>query len=210
MKLQQKNAENFTFPAAPRCDPGCHPHLQDPKSILCLPHIPQCFLNERAWLCCPEEEEEENTNTSACCHRNPGQLMRHQLQNKSFSVFAALGFLVIFFPFLQSGGISAWCLSAFPKAWEQNRTFKESGAVWAEIREWAGGGTEETRAHPRRGLETELCNSWGLRKTLTLLCGENSARRAQVPFLSAGIEAENGHLKQGSARGEPLSIQLLP
>lgn len=92
MKLQQKNAENFTFPAAPRCDPGCHPHLQDPKSILCLPHIPQCFLNERAWLCCPEEEEEENTNTSACCHRNPGQLMRHQLQNKSFSVFAALGF----------------------------------------------------------------------------------------------------------------------
>lgn len=128
--------------------------------------------------------------------------MRHQSQNKSFSVFAAPGFSP---PpcYSQVVSLSSVCHSAaFPKAWEKNRTFKENGAVWAEIREWAGGGTEETRGHPTRGLEAELCDSWGLRKTLALLCGEKSGRRTQFPFLSAGIEPENGHLSQQYVRGQ--------
>lgn len=79
------------------------------------------------------------------------------------------------------------------KLGEKNRTFKAKGAVWAEIREWAGGGMEETRGHPRRGLEAELCHSRGLRETLLVLCGENSGGRAQFPFSSAGIEPRNGH-----------------
>lgn len=61
---------------------------------------------------------------------------------------------------------------------------------------------EETRGRPRRGLEAELCHSWGLRKTLTLLNGEKSGRRTQFSFLSAGIEPENGHLIQQCARGQ--------
>lgn len=116
-----------------------------------------------------------------------------------------LRFLLVFFPL----ATIRWyrCLvfvTAQPsqKAWEKNRTFKENGGVWAEIREWAAGGTEETRGHPRRGLEMELCHSWGLRKTLTSLCGEISGRRAQFLFLPKGIEPENGHLSQQYVRGQ--------
>lgn len=51
------------------------------------------FLNERAWLCCPGGGGGGGEhNSGACCHGNPGQLMRHQSQNKSFSVFAASDF----------------------------------------------------------------------------------------------------------------------
>lgn len=130
--------------------------------------------------------------------------MRHQSQNKSFSVFAAPGFFPLPSPcYNQVVSLSSVChTAAFPKAGEKNRTFKGNGAVWAEIREWAGGGTEETRGRPRRGLEAELCHSWGLRKTLTLLYGEKSGRRTQFSFLSAGIEPENGHLIQECARGQ--------
>lgn len=117
------------------------------------------FLNGRAWLCCPGGGGGGEHNTGACCHGNPGQLMRHQSQNKSFSVFAASDF---FSPpcYNQVVSLSSVChTAAFPKAWEDNRTFEENGAVWAEIREWAGGGKEGTRGRPRRGLEAELCDS---------------------------------------------------
>lgn len=77
--------------------------------------------------------------------------------------------------------------AAFSKAWEKNRTFKENRAVWAEIHEWAGGGMEETRGHPRRGLEAELCLSWGLRKTLTLLCGESQGGELSFPSYLLGL-----------------------
>lgn len=161
------------------------------------------FLNERAWLCCPGGGGGGGEhNSGACCHGNPGQLMHHQSQNKSFSVFAASDFSPL--PcYNQVVSLSSVChTAAFPKAWEDNRTFKENGAVWAEIREWAGGGKEEAHGRPRRGLQAELCGSWGLRKTLTLLRGENSGRRAQFPLSSAGIEPGNGHLSQQCVRGQ--------
>lgn len=56
-----------------------------------------------------EEEEEDQHNTGACCHGNTGQLMRHQSQYKSFSMFAA------FFPpsrYNQVASLSSVCHTA--------------------------------------------------------------------------------------------------
>lgn len=75
-----------------------------------------------------EEEEEDQHNTGACCHGNTGQLMRHQSQYKSFSMFAAFFFSFFFSPcYDQVASLSSVCHTAsLLEAWENNGTLKET------------------------------------------------------------------------------------
>lgn len=67
------------------------------------------------------EEEEDQHYTGACWHGNAGQLMHHQLQYKSFSMFAAL----VFPCYNQVASLSSAChTAALLEAWENNRTIK--------------------------------------------------------------------------------------
>lgn len=147
----------------------------------------QPFINERA----RGEEEEEQHYTGACWHGNAGQLMRHQLRYKSFSMFAAL----VFPCSSQVASLSSAChTAALLEACENNRTIKgmelcrlssvnEAAEALTPVEQQEEGWRQLVAI---QGMGWQ--QSWAIPQPWEDSCWHCCMGRRQFPFSSAGVE----------------------